>query len=74
MLSIFDKELFDRKLRIIAHGYKKRFGDLLEYDVEKEIVKFDTWRAELAPFVVDQVRSCPETWYSCISDEQFRFH
>ncbi|KAH8803259.1 Adenylosuccinate synthetase [Xylogone sp. PMI_703] len=53
--DIFDKELFDRKIRIIADGYKKRFGSLLEYDVEKEISKFDQWREELAPFVVDQV-------------------
>ncbi|RDW75649.1 hypothetical protein BP5796_06470 [Coleophoma crateriformis] len=53
--DIFNKKLFDHKIRVIANGYKKRFGDLLQYDVEKEIAQFDKWRQELGPFVTDQV-------------------
>lgn len=39
--EIFNKELFDARLRELARGFKKRYGDLLQYDVEKEIGKFD---------------------------------
>ena len=40
--DIFTKELFDRKIRELARGYKLRFGTLLDdYDVESEISKFD---------------------------------
>ncbi|CAG8973891.1 hypothetical protein HYALB_00003669 [Hymenoscyphus albidus] len=53
--DIFHKELFDRKIREIARAYKLRYGDLLDYDVEKEIAKFDKYRTELAPHVVDAV-------------------
>jgi adenylosuccinate synthase len=35
--DIFDEELFERKLRQLASGYRKRFGDLLVYDVEEEV-------------------------------------
>jgi adenylosuccinate synthase len=53
--EIFDEETFERKLRLLASGYKKRFGDLLKYDVEEEIEKFKQYRVELAPYVVDAV-------------------
>ncbi|KAF4551047.1 Adenylosuccinate synthetase [Elsinoe fawcettii] len=53
--EVFDKEGMDGKLRTMARAYKKRYGDLLEYDVEKEIKRFDEWRPKLAEFVVDQV-------------------
>ncbi|MCJ1356663.1 MAG: hypothetical protein MMC33_006658 [Icmadophila ericetorum] len=53
--DIFNKEAMDRKLRIMADSSKKRFGDLLEYDVEVEIKQFDVYRERLAPYVVDQV-------------------
>ena len=53
--DIFNKETMDRKLRIMADSSKKRFGDLLKYDVEAEIRQFDTYRERLAPYVVDQV-------------------
>lgn len=40
--DIFSKELFDRKIRELARGYKLRYGTLLDdYDVESEISKFD---------------------------------
>jgi adenylosuccinate synthase len=37
--EIFDEVNFERKLRALAAGYKKRFGDLLKYDVEDEIAR-----------------------------------
>ena len=33
--EMFNEETFERKLRVLAAGFKKRFGDLLEYDVEE---------------------------------------
>jgi adenylosuccinate synthase len=39
--EIFNEELFNKKLRKLADGYKKRYGDLLNYDVEVEIAKFN---------------------------------
>ncbi|KAG7290792.1 hypothetical protein NEMBOFW57_000795 [Staphylotrichum longicolle] len=53
--EIFDQENFEAKLRKLATGYKKRFGDLLEYDVEEEIARFREYREKLPEFVVDAV-------------------
>jgi adenylosuccinate synthase len=40
--DVFSKELFDRKIRELARGYKLRFGASLDdYDVESEISKFN---------------------------------
>ena len=39
--EIFNEDLFNKKLRALADGYKKRYGDLLNYDVEAEIAKFN---------------------------------
>jgi adenylosuccinate synthase len=39
--EIFHEELFNAKLRNLARGYKIRYGDLLNYDVEAEIAKFN---------------------------------
>jgi adenylosuccinate synthase len=36
-------------------GYKKRFGDLLKYDVEDEINRFKDYRVRLASYVTDAV-------------------
>lgn len=52
--EMFNEETFERRLRNLATGYKKRFGDLLEYDVEEgTLLLFDAmipvtswyWRA-----------------------------
>jgi adenylosuccinate synthase len=40
MCDLFDEKIFDEKLRRLAMGYQKRFGDLLKYDVEDEIKNF----------------------------------
>lgn len=53
--DIFDPELFEFKLRRLANGFQKRYGDLLKYDVEAELTKFKEYANTLAPFVVDQV-------------------
>lgn len=53
--EVFTKETFDAKLRQLYIGYKKRYGDLLQYDPEEEIARFDKYREELKPYVVDQV-------------------
>ncbi|KAK6428105.1 Adenylosuccinate synthase [Oleoguttula sp. CCFEE 5521] len=55
MSEIFDKKRFDDKLRHLAQGYKKRYGDLLQYDPEEEIARFDEYRPKLETYVVDQV-------------------
>ncbi|KAK4501082.1 hypothetical protein PRZ48_006888 [Zasmidium cellare] len=55
MADIFSKQLFDEKLRHLASGFKKRYGDLLQYDPEEEIKRFDQYRETLKPYVVDQV-------------------
>jgi adenylosuccinate synthase len=53
--DIFNEQLFEDKVRKLAAGLKKRFGDLLQYDPEEEIRRFRDYRAELAPLVVDQL-------------------
>ncbi|PQE04928.1 adenylosuccinate synthetase protein [Rutstroemia sp. NJR-2017a BBW] len=53
--DIFREDFFEEKVRAMASGAKKRFGDLLQYDVEEELVRFKKYRAELASLVVDQL-------------------
>ena len=53
--EIFDKAHMDAKLRTMATAYQKRYGDLLTYDVEAEIERFNGYREKLAEYVVDQV-------------------
>ncbi|KAK0710158.1 Adenylosuccinate synthetase [Lasiosphaeria miniovina] len=54
--EIFDEEVFERKLRQLESGYKKRFGDLLKYDVEEEIARFKEYRPKLAAYCTDAVQ------------------
>ncbi|KAH7122962.1 P-loop containing nucleoside triphosphate hydrolase protein [Dactylonectria macrodidyma] len=53
LAEIFDPELFERKLRQLEQGYRKRFGDLLVYDMDDELKRFETYRADLAKYTVD---------------------
>ncbi|KAI1003889.1 Adenylosuccinate synthetase [Podosphaera aphanis] len=53
--DIFQEQLFESKVRTLAAGFKKRFGDLLRYDPEEEITRFKEYRKILAPLVIDQV-------------------
>jgi len=52
--DVFDKAAFDEKIRHLAHGFKKRYGDLLDYNVEDEIASFDKYRERLGEYIVDQ--------------------
>jgi adenylosuccinate synthase len=40
MCDLFDEKVFEQKLRRLAMGFEKRFGELLKYNVEEEIEKF----------------------------------
>lgn len=53
--EIFNQAKFEKRLRELASGYKKRFGDLLDYNVEDEIKKFQEWREMLRPFCINAV-------------------
>ncbi|KAI5812519.1 Adenylosuccinate synthetase [Pyronema omphalodes] len=54
--ELFDWPVFERKLRLLADGYKKRFGDLLgDYSVDKELEQYKVYTETLRPYVVDAV-------------------
>ncbi|KAF5127869.1 Adenylosuccinate synthetase [Metarhizium anisopliae] len=55
LAEVFKAELFESKLRRLASGFAKRYGDLLRYDVEDEIARFREYRPKLAGFAVDAV-------------------
>jgi adenylosuccinate synthase len=38
--EVFDEAVFERRLRALADGYRRRYGELLQYDVEDEIARF----------------------------------
>lgn len=54
VIDLYD-ESFDSKLRTLAQGYRKRYGDLLQYSVEDEIERFKEYKEKLRPYVVDAV-------------------
>lgn len=45
MCDLFDDAVFETKLRRLAQGFQKRFGDLLKYNVEDEIAKYKVRRS-----------------------------
>ncbi|KKO99980.1 adenylosuccinate synthetase [Trichoderma harzianum] len=55
LAEVFNEELFESKLRRLASGYQKRYGDLLKYDVEEEINRFKTYRPKLRKYTVDAI-------------------
>ncbi|KAH8651097.1 Adenylosuccinate synthetase [Xylariales sp. PMI_506] len=55
LAEVFNPKLFETKLRRLADGYRKRYGDLFEYDVEEELARFNEYRPKLAKYVVDGV-------------------
>ncbi|KAI0109078.1 Adenylosuccinate synthetase [Nemania sp. FL0031] len=55
LAEVFHPELFESKLRRLAAGYRKRYGDLFEYDVEEELARFKEYRQKLAKYTVDGV-------------------
>ncbi len=55
MTDVFYPDLFEQKVRRLAHGYQKRFGDLFEYDIKAELARFEEYRETLRKYVVDGV-------------------
>lgn len=55
MTDVFNPELFEQKVRRLANGYQKRYGDLFEYDIEAELARFVEYRETLKKYVVDGV-------------------
>ena len=55
MTDVFHPELFEQKVRRLAYGYQKRFGDLFEYDIKAELARFEEYRQTLKKYVVDGV-------------------
>ncbi|RDA89225.1 hypothetical protein CP532_0554 [Ophiocordyceps camponoti-leonardi (nom. inval.)] len=53
LAEVFNAKLFESKLRRLASGYQKRYGDLLKYDVDEELARFDEYRPKLAKYTVD---------------------
>lgn len=48
-------ESFERRLRLLAEGYRKRYGELLKYSVEDEIQRYNEYKERLRPYIVDAV-------------------
>ncbi|KAK7423866.1 Adenylosuccinate synthase [Neonectria punicea] len=55
LTDVFHPDLFEQKVRRLADGYQKRFGELFEYDVKAELARFDEYRKTLKKYVVDGV-------------------
>lgn len=46
-------ESFERKLRLLADGYAKRYGALFKYSVEDEMQRVNSYKKRLHPYIVD---------------------
>ncbi|KAH7013269.1 Adenylosuccinate synthetase [Ilyonectria destructans] len=55
LTDVFHRDLFEQKVRRLADGYQKRFGELFEYDIQAELARFDEYRETLKKYVVDGV-------------------
>ncbi|PTB65200.1 Adenylosuccinate synthetase [Trichoderma citrinoviride] len=55
LAEVFNEQVFEQKLRRLAAGFQKRYGDLLKYDVEEEIARFKEYRPKLAKYTVDAI-------------------
>ena len=55
MADMFNHETLETKLQRLAESYKKRFGDLLQYDYKEELVRLKEYSEKLQPYIVDQV-------------------
>ncbi|KAI3574977.1 P-loop containing nucleoside triphosphate hydrolase protein [Fusarium oxysporum f. sp. albedinis] len=55
LADVFNPKLFEQKLRRLADGYRKRYGDLFKYDVEEELAQFEEYRHKLRKYSVDGV-------------------
>ena len=55
LTDIFYPEIFEKKVKRLADGYKKRFGELFTYDMKAELAKFEEYRETMKKYVVDGV-------------------
>jgi adenylosuccinate synthase len=44
--EIFNEKAFEERLRELARGFQRRYGDLLKYDVEEEISRYKVCSAK----------------------------
>jgi len=51
-------ESFEPRLRLLAEGYRKRYGALFKYSVEDEMQRFKEYKEQLRPYIVDAVNVC----------------
>lgn len=52
------QEDYEKRIRTLAAGFKKRFGDLLVYDVEEELTNLKALIPQLAPMVCLKLIHC----------------
>ncbi|CAF9922551.1 MAG: hypothetical protein GOMPHAMPRED_002607 [Gomphillus americanus] len=55
LTDIFYPELFEEKVKRLAGGYQKRFGELFKYDIKAELACFEEYREMMRKYVVDGV-------------------
>ncbi|KKY38505.1 putative adenylosuccinate synthetase [Diaporthe ampelina] len=55
LTDIFYPELFEEKVKRLADGYQKRFGELFKYDIKAELARFEEYRETMRKYVVDGV-------------------
>ncbi|KAF8474890.1 Adenylosuccinate synthetase [Kalaharituber pfeilii] len=55
MYELFNWPEFEKRLRAMYHGYKRRFGDLLQHDVDKELERYKEYAEKLRPYVIDAI-------------------
>ena len=57
LTDIFYPELFEEKVKRLACGYQKRFGQLFtdEYDIKAELASFEEYREMMRKYMVDGV-------------------
>ncbi|KAH8781388.1 adenylosuccinate synthetase [Diaporthe sp. PMI_573] len=55
LTDIFYPEVFEKKVKRLADGYQKRFGELFKYDIEAELARFEEYREMMRKYVVDGV-------------------
>ncbi|CAG9971827.1 unnamed protein product [Clonostachys byssicola] len=55
LTDIFHPEIFEQKVKRLADGYQKRFGELFEYDTKAELARFEEYRETMRKYVVDGV-------------------
>lgn len=53
MADIFDEAKLEKLIRRIYDGFNKRFGILLEYDVEDEVTRFKVRRKQCMSKLTD---------------------